>query len=60
MISTPAHLTTQVRPRHEGGGLFAPAAVPQARLWRDGGGSGANRDASRPGREEACRGACHG
>ena len=39
--------TTKVRPRHEGGGVFAPAL---------GGGSGANRTASRPGSDTASRG----
>ena len=32
----------EVRPRHEGGGIFAPAR---------GGGSGANRAAARPGKK---------
>jgi hypothetical protein len=44
--STSVQLTTQVRPRHEGGGHFAPAR---------GGGSGANRVAGDP-----VEGGCHG
>ena len=39
---------TEVRARPEGGGVFAPAVEPLVRLWRNGGGSGANRAASGP------------